>query len=67
MPAAIKSMQEGLVQLLFEVHAHCKCVCVCVSLRFAVCFCLSHFNMNTFSSIDLHAHQSHELVFKDLT
>lgn len=67
MPAAMKSIQEGLVQLPFEVRADCECVYVCVSLRFSVCFCLSHFNMNTLSSIDLHAHQSHATAFKGLT
>lgn len=65
MPAAMKSIQEGLVQLPFEVRADCKCMCVC--LRFAVCFCLSHFNMNALSSIDLYAHQSHALAFKGST
>lgn len=26
LPAATKLIQEGLVHLLFEVHAHCKCM-----------------------------------------
>lgn len=65
-----------LVQLVFEVRAWlwlrvwvCVCarVCVCVCLwRFSVCFDLSHFNMNTLSSIDLLAHQSHAPAFKGL-
>lgn len=71
MPAAIKSS----FNLSLKCVPDCDCVCgyvsvlvcVCVCLwRFSVCFDFSHFNMNTLSSIDLLAHQSHAPAFKGL-